>query len=238
MAGEEDLREKLKNMTPEEFAKFQKENCIYCQLISGKIPAKKVYEDDKCAVLLEIKPASKGHVIILPKEHYNIMPMVPQDVLNHMFKLAKRISKIMLRSFKAKGTTLFVANGPAAGQIPDFRFQHFLINIIPRYEGYPINSLKIPENKISKEDLDAIRQKLSARIGYKPKAESETEKAEVKEESYKDEVKVEKKKAKKKPKKEKEETEEEADDIDDNDVDDKIDEAEDVDLDEIARLLG
>ncbi|MBW3004147.1 HIT family protein [Candidatus Woesearchaeota archaeon] len=164
------LQEKLKNMSPEELAEYQKQNCIFCQIIGGKIPAKKVYEDDKVIAILDINPASKGHMLVMPKEHYAIMPVVPQDVLGHLFVVAKKLSNSALKALKATGTTVFIANGGVAGQ----RAQHFMIHIIPRFEADGL--FKVKEREI---DIADVKKKLSARIGYVP------EKKEVKRASEK-----------------------------------------------------
>jgi len=126
--SQEELQEKLKNMSPEELAAFQKQNCIFCQIIDGKVPSAKVYEDDTCIGILDINPAVPGHVLLIPKEHFMVMPQMPEEVIQHMFMAAKGISHAILRALKAEGTTVFVANGGAAGQ----RAQHFMIHIIPR----------------------------------------------------------------------------------------------------------
>ncbi|MBI2662233.1 HIT domain-containing protein [Candidatus Woesearchaeota archaeon] len=124
------LEEKLKNMSPEELAKLQKQQCIFCQIISRKIPTKKIFEDEKCLAILDINPAAKGHLLLIPKEHYAIMPQVPEELLNHLTTISKKLSQILLRALKVSGTNIFIANGPAAGQ----RAQHFLVHIIPRKE--------------------------------------------------------------------------------------------------------
>jgi len=124
------LEEKLKNMSPEELAKLQKQQCIFCQIISGKIPTKKIFDDEKCLAILDINPAAKGHLLLVPKEHYAIMPQVPEELLNHLTIISKKLSQILLRALKVSGTNIFIANGPAAGQ----RAQHFLVHIIPRKE--------------------------------------------------------------------------------------------------------
>ena len=69
--------EKIKNMSPEELQELQRQQCIFCQIISSKIPSKKIYEDSTCLAVLDINPAAKGHLLLLPKEHYAIMPQVP-----------------------------------------------------------------------------------------------------------------------------------------------------------------
>ena len=107
--------EDLKNMTPEQIAELQKQNCIFCHIISGKVASKKVYEDEKCIGILDINPANPGHVLLMPKEHYAIMPLMPEDIIGHLFMVAKGISHACLRAFKVQGTNIFVANGVAAG---------------------------------------------------------------------------------------------------------------------------
>ncbi len=124
------LKEKLKSMSPEQIRELQKQNCIFCQIISGKIPAKKVYEDDKCLAFLDIYPSNPGHVLLVPKEHYMIMPQVSEPTLQHLFIAAKHISHAILRGLKATGVNIFVANGAVAGQ----RAQHFIVHVIPRKE--------------------------------------------------------------------------------------------------------
>ena len=125
------MQEKLKSMTPEQIAQMQKEQCIFCQIISGKIPSKKVYEDQVMIAILDINPATKGHVLLVPKTHYMILPHVPDGELAHLFVVAQKLSQSILRVFKVGGTTLFIANGQVAGQ----RAQHVMVHLIPRREG-------------------------------------------------------------------------------------------------------
>ena len=145
------LQEKLKNMSPEELQEFQKQQCIFCQIISRKVPAKKVYEDDQCIAILDINPAAKGHLLLLPKEHYAIMPQIPEPILAHLSVVSKHLSQLLLKSLKVDGTTIFVANGLAAGQ----KAQHFMIHIIPRKEDD--NALQFEEKVISKEIQDKVK---------------------------------------------------------------------------------
>ncbi len=153
------LQEKIKNMSPEELKEFQKQQCIFCQIISGKVPSQKVYEDDKCFAVLDINPASKGHILLLTKEHYSIMPQVPEDEISHLFIVAKYLSQAQLKGFKAQGTTIFVANGLAAGQ----RAQHFMLHLIPRSEndGLPLD---IPQKEAKEADLEKLKGVLIPKI--------------------------------------------------------------------------
>ena len=93
-----ELQEKLKGMSPEELREFQKKQCIFCHIISGKVQSKKVYEDEHCLAILDINPSNPGHVLLMPKEHYAIMPQLPQEILEHLFLVSKKISNAQLRS--------------------------------------------------------------------------------------------------------------------------------------------
>ncbi len=142
-------------MSPEELKEFQKQQCIFCQIIDGKVPSKKIFEDKICMAVMDVNPAAPGHVLLLPKEHYAIMPQVPDDEIGHLFMAAKHISQAMLRKLGVEGTNIFVANGGVAGQ----RAQHFMIHIIPRKEGDEV--LDLPEHIVEIQ----MREKLAEIIG-------------------------------------------------------------------------
>ncbi|MEK6874557.1 MAG: HIT domain-containing protein [Nanoarchaeota archaeon] len=125
-----EFEEKLAKMSPEELREFQKQQCIFCKIITGSQASKTVYEDETCIVVLDIFPATPGHVLIIPKEHYMVMPQIPKKSLQHLFMVAKAFSHACLRVLNAGGSTIFVANGAAAGQ----KAPHFMIHVIPRQE--------------------------------------------------------------------------------------------------------
>src|SRR3989344_7062450 len=154
------LQEKIKSMSPEELKEFQKKQCIFCQIISGKIQAKKTYEDDKVIAILDINPSNPGHILLLTREHYSIMPQLPDDELSHVFMVAKSISNTMLRSIDAQGTNIIVANGIAAGQ----RAQHFMVHIIPRKENDGINFV-LPQKTLEQNEVEIIGNKIIAALG-------------------------------------------------------------------------
>ncbi len=125
------LEEKLKNLTPEQLKELQKQQCIFCQIVAGKVPAKKLYEDESVMVVLDINPAARGHLLILPKEHYQILPQMSEIEVGNLYAVAQKLSQLLLKSLHADGTTIFLANGQAAGQ----RAQHVMLHLIPRKEG-------------------------------------------------------------------------------------------------------
>jgi histidine triad (HIT) family protein len=153
-------QEQMAQMSPEQAAAMQKEQCIFCQIISGKVASKKVYEDDRCLAILDINPANPGHVLVLPKEHYSIMPLMPEEEVGYLFRISKKISKAQIRALKVEGTNIFAANGAAAGQ----KAPHFMIHIIPRKENDGITVFKLPKNEIGNEDQEKLRQAIGQKV--------------------------------------------------------------------------
>lgn len=154
------LQEKIKQMSPEELKEFQKKQCIFCQIVDGKIQSRRVFEDEKVVAILDINPANPGHVLLLTREHYSIMPQLPDDEIAHVFMAAKSLSNSMLRGIEVQGTNIIVANGVAAGQ----RAQHFMVHIIPRKENDSINFV-LPQNAMKQADIEAVGNKLIAALG-------------------------------------------------------------------------
>lgn len=154
--------EDLKNMSPEQIAELQKQNCMFCMMGQGKIPVKTVYEDEICFAILDINPASKGHMLLMPKQHYMILPQVPEQTTRHLAKITKLLSRTAIR-IGAQGTNIFIANGAVAGQ----RAPHLIIHVIPRYEGDTITCFELPEKAIHENDFMKIQTQLSKKFGIK-----------------------------------------------------------------------
>jgi len=135
-------QEELEKMSPEEIAELQRKNCIFCKIIAGEVPSNKVFEDDLVASFLDINPATKGHVLVMPKEHAPILPLIPPKVFGSMFVDAKYISKGIKDALLVPNITLFIANGAVAGQ----QASHFLFHIIPREKGDKLNNFSLSFN--------------------------------------------------------------------------------------------
>jgi histidine triad (HIT) family protein len=157
---QEELRKKLEAMSPEELKEYQKQQCIFCHIASGKVAAKKIFENDKAIAVLDINPANPGHILLMPKEHYMIMPQMPDAEIASIFTLAKQLSNVVLKALDVRGTNIIVANGGAAGQ----KAQHFMLHIIPRKEGDNVN-FTLPSNKFSDTELDRIAESIRKKLG-------------------------------------------------------------------------
>jgi len=139
------------------------EDCLFCQILQGTVQARKVYEDDKCVAVLDINPANPGHILLIPKFHAALLPQLPEEIVEHLAFIAKGLSKALLDT-GATGTTVFVANGAAAGQ----RAPHTMIHIIPRKEndgvGMTLPEQPMPED-MKKQLLDGLRPIMSQVLG-------------------------------------------------------------------------
>ncbi len=132
-------------------------NCIFCKISLGEIPSKTIYEDEEFRVILDISPASKGHALIIPKEHYANLYELPEDAAGRVMILAKRLAGHMTEILKCDGFNIVQNNGETAGQT----VFHFHMHLIPRYKGDG-NEDKLCWNhlELSAEDLEQIYQKL------------------------------------------------------------------------------
>jgi histidine triad (HIT) family protein len=147
-------------LTPEQQKAIdqQKEQCIFCQIIAGKIETKKVYEDKLLIGILDINPAAKGHVLFMPKEHYPIMPLIPEETFKQLVNKTKQVDRCVKEAMLCKETTIFIANGAAAGQ----QSSHFMLHIIPRDGGLEVLDVKGKEAK--KEETQEMTAKLGSYI--------------------------------------------------------------------------
>ena len=154
---QEKMQELLTQMSPEDLAEMQKQQCPFCLISEGKIDAKAVYEDGIVKAVLDINPANKGHVILFPKEHATFLFQLKDETVAHLFKTANKLSKIIFEVMKAQGTNILVANGAVAGQ----NTPHTVVHIIPRFEKDELNFLWKPK-KVDEKEHQAIAAKLAA----------------------------------------------------------------------------
>ena len=131
--------------------------CIFCQIAEGKMQAIKIYEDRSVLAVLDINPASEGHLLIMPKAHFETLEAIPDDILSLLFKLVKILSKILRQTMKATGINVYASEGKSAGQ----RVPHSYINLIPSYDKEPV-AADWQRKQVSKEKLEEIGNKMMA----------------------------------------------------------------------------
>ncbi len=107
-----------------------KDDCIFCKLANGVFETNTLYVDDQFRVIFDASPATKGHVLIIPKEHYANAFEMPEESIADAYKLAKKIATVLKEITGCDGINILQNNGEVAGQT----VFHFHIHIIPRYE--------------------------------------------------------------------------------------------------------
>ncbi len=110
-------------------------NCIFCKIAGGEIPSATLYEDADFRVIMDISPASKGHALILPKEHYANLYELPDELAAKVLVLAKKMTTKLKDIVGCDGYNVLQNNGEAAGQT----VFHFHMHLIPRYENDDVN---------------------------------------------------------------------------------------------------
>lgn len=128
-------------------------NCIFCRIANGEIPSATIFEDSEFRVILDLNPASKGHALILPKEHYRDVCELEEVYAAKVLPLAAKIGQAMKGSLGCAGFNLVQNNGVEAGQT----VFHFHMHIIPRYEGGSAMVTWEP-GQMSSEELEQIAQ--------------------------------------------------------------------------------
>lgn len=131
-------------------------DCIFCKIAGGQIPSKTIYEDDMFRVILDLAPATKGHALILPKEHADNLYELPDETAGNAMKLAKNLIIRMKKRLHADGFNLVQNNEDAAGQT----VHHFHLHLIPRYEE-DNQSIGWNAGKASEEELEEVRSQIA-----------------------------------------------------------------------------
>lgn len=114
---------------------MKKDDCIFCKLAGGDIKTNALYEDDIVKVIFDLSPASRGHVLIIPKEHFADIYELDDETAAHIFKVAVKVANAMKKTLGYDGLNVVQNNGEAAGQT----VFHFHMHLIPRYKDDKVN---------------------------------------------------------------------------------------------------
>ncbi len=129
------------------------EDCIFCKIIKGELPSKTVYEDDLIKVIMNINPATDGHLLVLPKEHYTNIMDINDEILLHSIKMIRE--KLYPDTKEALGCEgMTIAENNDLGQ----EIKHFHLHLIPRY---PDDNADFNYDKSKLHSLDEVFEKLS-----------------------------------------------------------------------------
>ena len=132
-------------------------DCIFCKIVNGEIPCHKVYEDDDVLAFLDISQTTKGHTLVICKEHHKNLLYVPKDILAKVMGAAQKIAQAQVASLGAKGVNIINNTNEVAGQT----VMHFHVHVIPRYSNDDALRLEFNSNKLEKLSLPAIAEESS-----------------------------------------------------------------------------
>ena len=129
--------------------------CIFCDIIEGKIPSKKVYEDDDVLAILDIAQTTKGHTLVMPKKHYDTYLDMPVDEFLKVQAKVKELTPMIVAKLNATGVNTLINTNPSAGQ----SVMHFHTHIIPRYDENDGITIAFKESGIDLDEVLAELQK-------------------------------------------------------------------------------
>ncbi|MDY0407820.1 HIT family protein [Virgibacillus soli] len=138
------------------------EDCIFCKIIAGEIPAAKVYEDEHVLAFLDISQVTKGHTLVIPKEHTKNIYETPANIAQQLFARIPKIANAIKEAYRPAGLNLLNNNEPAADQ----SVFHLHIHLIPRYgedDGYSAN-WTVHSDQYSSDDLQQIANEITQNI--------------------------------------------------------------------------
>lgn len=135
------------------------DDCIFCKIVAGEIPAAKIYEDEYALAFLDVNPNNHGHTLVVPKTHAKNILDVSEDALTHMMPAIKKVSKAVFEGMSASGLNITMNNERPAGQV----IFHLHIHVIPRFEG---DGLKVWTRKTpyKNDEMEQVAKKIRAAI--------------------------------------------------------------------------
>ena len=131
---------------------MKKDDCIFCKIAAGEIPSRKIYEDSDLIAIMDLNPTSKGHSLIIPKEHCTNIYDIDEDIAAKVMKTAKKLATKMTVALNCDGFNLLQNNGET--------MFHFHMHLIPRYKDADNNMLKFTSVSFSDEEMDSIRDQI------------------------------------------------------------------------------
>lgn len=135
---------------------MRKEDCIFCKIANGEIPSNTIYEDERFRVILDLGAATKGHALVLPKEHADNLYELSEEYAAEVLPVAKKVAAKMKTNLRCDGLNLVQNNGEAAGQT----VMHFHLHMIPRYENDG-QAIQWTPGEPTQEELEAVMRQIT-----------------------------------------------------------------------------
>jgi len=130
-------------------------DCLFCKIVAGEIPSTRVDEDERTIAFMDINPATRGHVLVIPREHSADLLGVPREDLEACARMAQKLAARVTERLNADGVNLLNSCGRAAWQT----VFHFHLHVIPRYHDDPLE-LPTHPGEASEDELAAAAEEL------------------------------------------------------------------------------
>ncbi|KAL2059380.1 hypothetical protein ABVK25_000673 [Lepraria finkii] len=131
-------------------------DCIFCKIIKGAIPSFKLYESERVFAFLDIQPLSQGHALVIPKHHGVKLTDIPDDQLEELMPVAKKLAKAM----GGDNYNILQNNGRLAHQVVD----HVHFHVIPKPDQEQGLGISWPAKKADMEKLKEYFNDVKAKI--------------------------------------------------------------------------
>jgi histidine triad (HIT) family protein len=129
-------------------------DCIFCKIVKGEIPCTKLFENKDAMAFLDIMPVNKGHALVIPKNHFENIEDMPEEVLSEVMKAVKKVAPAVRKGVQAEGFNVQMNNGAVAGQV----VFHAHLHIVPRFDN---DGLKLWSGKKYKDgDQEDTRKRI------------------------------------------------------------------------------
>ena len=124
--------------------------CIFCSFVNGEIPSSRIYEDDTVIAILDISQVTKGHTLVIPKQHTESFMSCDAELMKHVMEVAQMLSVRIMERTHAAGMNILSNINEAAGQ----SVMHFHVHLIPRYSEQDACVIRFDES--APVDLDEV----------------------------------------------------------------------------------
>lgn len=141
-------------------------NCLFCRIVSGEVPAVVVYEDDQSIAFLDHRPLFHGHTLLVPREHVETLGELPASQIDPFFKAVQLLARVVENALAAAGT--FVAmNNRVSQSVP-----HLHVHVVPRRKGDGLKGFFWPRTKYkSEEEMNAVKRSIAAELEQRKRQE-------------------------------------------------------------------
>ena len=110
-------------------------DCIFCEIAKKNIPSKCIYEDEIITAIMDINPICDGHIMIIPKDHYETVFDVPKDILNHMYDVAQKLTPVFMKALNEDGMTFSINYGSKQ------EIKHLHLHLLPNFKKRPLKTI-------------------------------------------------------------------------------------------------